>query len=60
MCTVPFCLACANARMVLPEFVELFGSNKRQRLCHQCSDKAVELSCEVVGKLTDPEISSED
>ena len=35
------------------ELVEPFGFNKRQRLCHQCSDKAVELTCEVVGKLTE-------
>ena len=59
MCIVFFRL-CANARMKLTEFVELFGSNKRQRLCHHCSDNAVELTCEVVGELTGPEISSED
>ena len=28
------------------EFVQPFGFNKRQRLCHQSSDKTIELTCE--------------
>ena len=42
------------------EFVHLFCFNKRQRLCHPSSDKAIEIICEGVRELAGPEMSSGD
>ena len=40
------------------ELVQPFGFNKSQRLRHQSSDKAIELTCEGFRKLTEPVIGS--
>ena len=42
------------------EFVHPFGFNKRQRLCHPSSDKAIQLMCEGVRELAGAEMSSGD
>ena len=42
------------------EFVHPCGFNKRQRLCHPSSDKAIQLMFEGVRELAGPEMSAGD